>query len=62
MQGDARDRIPVDLEQVVVANTAFDFSAGSFDQFLRGHGFLGQLDKAADVLLQAFRICWYSLA
>ena len=52
VQGDAGDRVLVDLEDVIVAELLLDGRAGALDQFLAFHGALGEVEDAADVLLQ----------
>ena len=52
VQGDAGDRVLVDLEDVIVAELLLDGRAGALDQFLAFDGALGEVEDAADILLE----------
>src|ERR1017187_5468172 len=52
VQGDAGDRVPVNLEKEVVAQLLLDGRAGALDQFLAFDGALGEVDNAADILFE----------
>ena len=52
MEGDTGDRVLVDLEDVIVAELLLDGRAGAPDQFLAFHGALGEVEDAADILLE----------
>jgi hypothetical protein len=52
VEGHARHRVSVDLEQVIIVNPLFDGRPGSAHQFVGGDRSLGEQEDAADVLFQ----------
>src|SRR6185437_12358994 len=51
LQGDAGDRVFIDLEYVEIADVLLDARARTLDEFLRLHGLLGQHLNRANILL-----------
>src|ERR1017187_8714362 len=52
VQGDTGDRVLVDLKYVIVAELFLDGRAGALDQLLAFDGALGEVEDAADILLE----------
>src|ERR1039458_9105940 len=52
VQGDASDRVLVDLKDVIIAELLLDGRAGALDQLLAFHGALGEVEDAAAILLE----------
>lgn len=52
MKGHAGDRIAVDFVEVIVADLAFDFGAGAFDDLGAVDGFAGEEEELADVFFE----------
>ena len=52
VQGDASNGISINLEDVVVAELFLDSRAGALDQFFGFHRALGEVENAADILLE----------
>src|ERR1017187_6517017 len=48
VQGDAGDRVLVDLEDVIVAKLLLDYGAGPLDQFLAFDGALGEVERSEE--------------